>query len=66
MEKTQKQAYEPPEALKSILSQVLAGRRFRLECGHHITFLGGNLANDLTIRNGSAEDLKVICAQCGY
>ena len=62
MTREQKQAYEEPEALRAIL-QSLSGRKFRLDCGHHITF-GEILGNDLTIRNG--KDFKVICALCGY
>ena len=62
MTREQKQAYEEPEALRAIL-QSLSGRKFRLDCGHHITF-GEVLGNDLTIRNG--KDFKIICALCGY
>jgi hypothetical protein len=63
MTRRQKQAYSEPEALKDILRRVLAGKKFRLECGHHITF-NAVLGNDLTVRNG--KELTVICAQCGY
>ena len=62
MTREQKQAYEEPEALRAIL-QSLSGRKFRLDCGHHITF-GEVLGNDLTIRNG--KKFEVICALCGY
>ena len=63
MTRQQKQAYSEPEALKDILKRVLAGKKFRLECGHHITF-NTVLGNDLTVRNG--KNFSVICAQCGY
>jgi len=63
MTRLQKQAYAEPEALRDILKRVLAGKKFRLQCGHHITF-NTVLGNDLTIRNG--KELTVICAQCGY
>ena len=63
MTKAQKQLYREPEALKDILRKALYGKKFRLECGHYITF-GEQLGNDLTIRNG--KDFTVICSQCGY
>jgi hypothetical protein len=63
MTSRKKQAYAEPEVLKDILKRVLAGKKFRLQCGHHITF-NTVLGNDLTIRNGT--ELTVICAQCGY
>ena len=66
MNKKQRGRYEPPEALKEVLFKALAGRRYRLDCGHCISFYKGNLANDLTFRNGWGGDVKVICAQCGY
>lgn len=63
MNKEQKRQYQGPEALREILYRELHGKKFTLQCGHHITF-GQVLGNDLTVRNG--KDLKVICAQCGY
>lgn len=63
MTRQQKQLYNEPEVLRDILQRVLAGKKFRLQCGHHITF-NATLGNDLTIRNG--KELRVICAQCGY
>lgn len=63
MTKTQQQTYEEPEVLKDILRRALKGKRFRLECGHRITF-HHVFGNDLTIRNG--PELTVICAMCGY
>ena len=55
--------YEEPEALKAILQRTLAGLKFRLDCGHCITF-HTDLGNDLIIRNG--KEIKVICSDCGY
>lgn len=63
MTRQQKQLYNEPEVLRDILQRALAGKKFRLQCGHHITF-NATLGNDLTVRNG--KELRVICAQCGY
>lgn len=62
MTKTEQNRYEPTEVLKEAL-KVLKGRKFRLDCGHHVTF-GHFLGNDITIRNG--KELKIICSLCGY
>lgn len=63
MNQKQKQQYQGPDALKEILHRELCGKKFVLQCGHHITFEEA-LGNDLTVRNG--KDFKVICAVCGY
>ena len=63
MTKEQKNEYQDVEVLKEILSKTVTGRKFRLDCGHHITF-GHFLGNDITIYNG--KELKIICSQCGY
>ena len=63
MTNKQKEAYGEPEALKNILQRTLAGSKYRLECGHHVTF-SEVLGNDVIIRNG--KELKIICTQCGY
>ena len=62
MTNKQKRAYNEPEALKDILLRTLAGLKFRLDCGHLVTF-NSVLGNDLIIRNGIK--LKIICADCG-
>ena len=62
MTKEQKQKYADVELLRKIL-QAFAGKKYRLDCGHHVTF-GHNFGNDITIRNG--KELKIICSQCGY
>ncbi len=63
MTNEQKREYQHPELLRDILIRILKGKKFRLECGHHVTF-GHNLGNDVTIYNG--KELKVVCSQCGY
>ena len=62
MTKQQKEQYRSTEDLREILS-VLDKEKFKLDCGHHITF-GEVLGNDLTLRNGKV--LVITCAQCGY
>ena len=63
MTKEEKERYDGPELLRDILIRTLNGRKFQLDCGHHVTF-GTNLGNDITIRNG--KKYKIICSQCGY
>jgi hypothetical protein len=63
MTKEDKAKYGEPELLRDILIRVLAGKKFRLDCGHHVTF-GHNLGTDVTVYNG--KKLKIICSQCGY
>ena len=63
MNRAQKRLYQGSEVLKAILHRELYGKKFVLQCGHHITF-GELLGNDLTVRNG--KDFRVICAECGY
>lgn len=63
MTKEQAKAYQETDSLRRILTETLKGQRFRLDCGHHITW-GHHLGNDITIYNG--KKLKIICSQCGY
>jgi len=63
MTKEQENEYQDVEVLKEILSKTVAGKKFRLDCGHHITF-NHTLGNDITIYNGKV--LTIICSQCGY
>ena len=62
MTKEEKAHYEDTDALRQILRQ-LKGRKFRLDCGHHVTFCHF-LGNDITIRNG--KEPKITCSLCGY
>ncbi len=63
MTNEQKKEYQEPELLRDILKRVLTGRKFRLSCGHFVTF-GHHLGNDVTIYNG--KQFKIVCSQCGY
>ncbi|NQT54864.1 MAG: hypothetical protein HQ551_01395 [Desulfobacteraceae bacterium] len=63
MTKNQEKEYQDVEALKKILSKTVAGAKFRLDCGHHITF-NHNLGNNITIYNG--KELTIVCSLCGY
>jgi hypothetical protein len=58
----QREKYEDTDTLRELLKE-LKGRKFRLDCGHHLTF-GYFLGNDITIYNG--KELKIVCSQCGY
>ena len=62
MTSKQIQQYQQPELLRDILQRVLAGKKFRLHCGHVVTF-GQYWGNDVTIPNG--KKLRIICTQCG-
>ena len=62
MTKQQKQTYQDTEALRQII-QALKGKKYRLDCGHHVTF-GHFLGNDITIQNG--KNPKIICSLCGH
>ena len=63
MTKEQEKEYQDTDILREILLDTLQGMKFRLDCGHHVTF-GHYLGNDITIYNGKA--FKIICSQCGY
>jgi hypothetical protein len=63
MTKEQKAEYAETEELRKILYQTLAGKKFRLDCGHFVSF-GYYLGNNVTIYNG--KKLKIVCAECGY
>lgn len=62
MKSSEKKAYEGTDSLRKVIKN-LKGRKFKLDCGHHVTF-GHFLGNDITIYNGS--QLQIICSQCGY
>ena len=63
MTKEEKERYEEPEQLRDILQRTLAGKKFRLDCGHLVTW-HTHLGNDVTIYNG--KKLKIVCSLCGY
>jgi hypothetical protein len=63
MTNEEKKRYDNPELLRDILSRMLEGRKFRLDCGHYVTF-GHNLGNDVVIQNG--KKVKIICTLCSY
>ena len=63
MTKKEKERYDGPELLRDILQRTLAGKKFRLDCGHYVSF-GHFLGNDITIING--KEFKIICSLCGH
>jgi len=62
MTKEQEKAYQDADKLRDIIKQ-LKGRKFKLDCGHHVTF-GHFLGSDITIQNG--KEPTIICSLCGY
>ena len=61
MTKIKRIQYQPVDELIKQLS-CLAGCKFILSCGHHVTF-NRYLANDIFIHNG--KDLTIVCSDCG-
>ena len=57
-----KKGYEDTEQLVKIIVN-LSGRKFKLSCGHHVTF-GCHLGNNILIYNG--KNPQIICSMCGY
>ena len=62
MTKGQRKLYRQTAQLRKVLS-ILRGQKFKLDCGHHVTF-GCFLGNDIIVING--KRLKIICTRCGY
>ena len=62
MTEKDKAQYQDAEKLREVLSR-LRGQKFKLDCGHHVTF-GHFLGNDITIINGKRP--KIICSLCGH
>jgi hypothetical protein len=62
MTKEQRKLYRQTAQLRKLLS-ILKGRKFKLDCGHHVTF-GCFLGNDIIVMNG--KRFKIICSNCGY
>jgi len=54
--------YSNVEALKAYFNN-LKTKKYRLDCGHHVTF-GFFLGNDILIING--KEFRIICSQCAY
>ena len=63
MTRKQKEKYADTDELRKILVQALRGKKYVLDCGHHVSF-GFHLGNDITIYNGKIP--KIICSQCGH
>ena len=59
---SQKRRYSNVELLKAYLNN-LKTKKYRLDCGHHVTF-GFFLGNDVVIING--KEFRIICSQCAY
>lgn len=62
MTRQQQQFYQDNKPVKDLIKS-LKGRKFKLDCGHHVTF-GHHLGNDITIFNG--KNPKIICSLCGH
>ena len=62
MEKDKRDLYQETDKLREII-QSLQGQKFKLDCGHHITF-GHHLGNNIFIFNG--KEIEIICSLCGY
>ncbi len=63
MTKKEKEKYEDVDELRRLLHKTFDGRKFRLDCGHHLTF-GCFLGNNITIYNGC--QIRIVCSECGY
>lgn len=62
MTRKQKEEYRETDELREFFKS-LKGKKFKLDCGHHVTF-GTFLGNDITVYN--SNETEIICAQCGY
>jgi hypothetical protein len=62
MTQKEKTKYETTDALREILMQI-RGKKFRLDCGHHVT-IGHNLGNNIIVYNKKKPE--IICSCCGY
>ncbi|MGC9975157.1 MAG: hypothetical protein ABSC57_00350 [Syntrophales bacterium] len=62
MTEARRKAYESQEAIREIV-ESLKGRKFRLDCGHRVTF-GCFFGNSITIYNGKHPE--IIYSQCGH
>lgn len=62
MTRDEQEQYEDTKGLREVFKE-LKGRKFRLDCRHHVTF-GHFLGNDVTVRNG--KEPEIICSLCSY
>jgi len=62
MSKEEKSKYRDTDELREMIA-MLKGMKFRLDCGHHVTF-GHSLGSNVTIYNGKSS--KIICTLCSY
>jgi hypothetical protein len=63
MTNEKKKLYQDTDELRDILTHALKGKKFRLDCGHHVSF-NHNLGNNVMIYNG--KKLEIICSLCSY
>ena len=57
----EKRRYRKADDLRALLKNLM-GKKFQLDCGHHVTF-GYFLGNDIIIENG--KTLRIVCLECG-
>ena len=62
MTQDEKAKYQSADALREIFMKI-KGKKFRLDCGHHVT-IGHNLTNNLIIYNNKKP--TIIYTYCGY
>jgi hypothetical protein len=62
MTQDEKAKYQSADELREIFVKI-KGKKFRLDCGHHVT-IGHNLGNNLIIYNNKKP--TIICTCCGY
>ena len=62
MTKEEEEKYEGVKELKEEIKK-LEGRKFKLDCGCHVTF-GHHLGNNIMIYNG--KKFKIYCSLCCY
>ena len=62
MTKEEKKKYSDTDELREVFVK-LRGKKFKLDCPHHITF-GYFLGNDITVLNGKSP--VIICSLCGH
>jgi hypothetical protein len=64
---TTKQSNKTPPVILTTedLNKILAGLKFKLDCGHHCT-IGHSLANTLIIHSLGGGRITTECHNCGY